>query len=396
MNITFLVGNGFDRNLGLDTTYSDFVKHYKDNTPQTDALIQFHNYIEDNEDLWSAAELAMGKYTKELNAGAAEAFSECHTDFCEHLSVYLKGQEKRIDYERNIDLILSAFSNINLIASSFPTQERAVIEDIIKKHNGENTIFNFICFNYTRTLDECLRYVDQSQEILGNHKNGTIVHNHRIGTIFHVHGTVEKEMVFGVNDDSQISKLDVFDCEDGDIYKNMLIKSQANASFLENTDNKSLNLLKNSHLIYVYGMSIGDTDKLWWDRICTWLNGSVDRHLIVHKYSMPAKSVVPVKYQIAERKAKHEITKHSALGNSTRANIENRIHITGENLFSKLKDIANPLKSGHPEGQNDLTITQAVAQLQEQYNAEIEYTKKYENEIAAAQKATKEIALLFK
>ena len=29
MNITFLIGNGFDRNLGLNTTYSDFTKHYK-------------------------------------------------------------------------------------------------------------------------------------------------------------------------------------------------------------------------------------------------------------------------------------------------------------------------------------------------------------------------------
>ena len=29
MKITFLVGNGFDLNLGLDTNYSDFLKEYK-------------------------------------------------------------------------------------------------------------------------------------------------------------------------------------------------------------------------------------------------------------------------------------------------------------------------------------------------------------------------------
>ena len=28
MNITFLIGNGFDLNLGLATAYSDFVKYY--------------------------------------------------------------------------------------------------------------------------------------------------------------------------------------------------------------------------------------------------------------------------------------------------------------------------------------------------------------------------------
>ena len=29
MNITYLVGNGFDLNLGLQTKYTDFIKVYK-------------------------------------------------------------------------------------------------------------------------------------------------------------------------------------------------------------------------------------------------------------------------------------------------------------------------------------------------------------------------------
>ena len=38
MNITFMIGNGFDRNLGLKTTYSDFIKWYKKTPPKTDTL----------------------------------------------------------------------------------------------------------------------------------------------------------------------------------------------------------------------------------------------------------------------------------------------------------------------------------------------------------------------
>ena len=30
MNITFMIGNGFDRNLGLKTKYSDFIAWYKE------------------------------------------------------------------------------------------------------------------------------------------------------------------------------------------------------------------------------------------------------------------------------------------------------------------------------------------------------------------------------
>ena len=51
MNITFLIGNGFDRNLGLETTYSDFVKEYKKTNGSTETLKEFRAYIKDNEEL---------------------------------------------------------------------------------------------------------------------------------------------------------------------------------------------------------------------------------------------------------------------------------------------------------------------------------------------------------
>lgn len=343
MNITFLIGNGFDRNLGLNTTYSDFVSHYKKSTPKTKTLEKFHEYIKENEELWSAAEIAMGEYTKEFEKGSAEAFSECHTDFCEQLALYLKDQMSRMDYDDSKDSILKAFAKLNQLVQIFPTQEREILNTVYKNRIGEQITFNFICFNYTDTLDKCLELVKATPSTLGSHRHSNQVLNHSIGQICHVHGTVDKEMVFGVNDDSQISKLDIFDCEDGDLYKNMLIKIQANASFLENTDSKAAQLIQNSHIIYVYGMSIGDTDKLWWDRICEWLTKSGERHLIVQKYSMPVKSVIPVRYQLAERQGRREITKHSSLENDKKANIETRIHITGENIFSDISNIAKDI-----------------------------------------------------
>lgn len=343
MNITFLIGNGFDRNLGLDTTYSDFVVDYKNTKPKTKVLEQFHTYIKENEELWAAAEIAIGKYTAELETGAAAAFAECHTDFCERLAEYLKKQMSRIDYSDSKESILKAFSNLNQIIQVFPTQEREILNQVYKSKNSENISFNFICFNYTDTLDQCLSIVKSTPNMLGSHKYAGSVLNHSAGQICHVHGTVDKEMVFGVNDDSQISKVDVFDCEDGDLYKNMLIKIQANASYLENTDAKATQLIQNSQLIYIYGMSIGDTDKLWWDRICTWLNSSSDRHLIVQKYDMPAKTAIQLPYQLAERKARRNILKHSTLEDNKKNAIQTRIHITGENIFKNITNIAKDI-----------------------------------------------------
>lgn len=342
LNITFLIGNGFDRNLGLKTTYSDFVKYYKKTDPKTATLKNFHTYIKENDELWSSAEIAMGKYTGELEKGQAEAFVECQTDFCENLAEYLKDEVRRINFADSDEKVLSAFSRLNSLVQVFPTQERSVLNDIFQKKKNENTVFNFICFNYTLTLDECLNIVQGNMGTLGVHKNGAQVFEHRIGEICHVHGTVDKEMVFGVNDDSQIKKIDVFDCEDGDLYKNLLIKVQTNASYLEDTDTKANRLLQNSNLIYVFGMSFGDTDKLWWDRICTWLSGYHERHLIIQKYDLPVKTVFPSQYQLAERKAKKEITKHSNLDDNKKLEIEKRIHVTNENIFSPISRIAKP------------------------------------------------------
>lgn len=93
MNITFLIGNGFDLNLGLATAYSDFVKYYKETDAEKNVLIKFRQDISDNEAHWSAAEIEMGRYTGTFKTGQGEAFSECHTDFCKHLATYLKNSK---------------------------------------------------------------------------------------------------------------------------------------------------------------------------------------------------------------------------------------------------------------------------------------------------------------
>ena len=98
MNIAFLIGNGFDRNLGLSTTYAEFVNEYKKIEPATEIIRNFRNHIRKNEKLWSAAEIALGQYTAQLQSGQGAAFSECHTDICEELAKYLKGQQDRINY----------------------------------------------------------------------------------------------------------------------------------------------------------------------------------------------------------------------------------------------------------------------------------------------------------
>ena len=81
MNITFLIGNGFDLNLGLKTSFSDFLKVYKE--PQagdSDVIKKFKSYFLKDENLWSDAEMAFGKITDDFYSAkmTGKDFTDCH------------------------------------------------------------------------------------------------------------------------------------------------------------------------------------------------------------------------------------------------------------------------------------------------------------------------------
>ena len=340
MNITFMIGNGFDRNLGLKTTYSEFVAWYKDTPPKTETLRKFREFINENEELWSAAEEELGKYTAQFEAGAGDAFNECHKDICEHLARYLKDEQGKFRSQALVNEIEGAFSQLKALTSPFHTREREVLKAVYNMNSNGNVVFNFITYNYTDTLDQCLKLIRNKKGLLGSHTHIYTIHNHAVGTIHHVHGTVNGQMVFGVNDKSQIAKPEIFSCEDGDLYEDLLIKQQANQGYQEDADAKAKKLLDDSQILYIYGMSIGATDKLWWERVCDWLAGSGDRHIIYHCYTLPPEGVVDTDRKIAIRKGRRKITQYSNLDDQKKQAIESRIHVTDANLFQGLTDIA--------------------------------------------------------
>lgn len=340
MNITFLIGNGFDLNLGLKTTYADFINYYEHTRGKTKHLDNFREHILKNEKLWSNTEIALGEFTKEFEVGGGMEFSECHNDMCEHLIQYLKAEESRVSYEKNASKICDAFKNILNPEEHFPMQEKNAIRTVFNRYKNTDYDFNFICFNYTPTLDKCIEIVNGS-EVLGKHIYGNMTFNNTIKQLCHVHGTLEKDLIFAVNDESQIAKPEIFDFEEGEICKHLLIKQQANESYQENTDTIAYDIIKNSQIIYIYGMSLGKTDALWWNRICEWLNGNYDRHLIIHMFNMSIKKPYPLNFQIDENKKKKEILSFSAFDKKIASSLMNRIHITSYNIFSEIMSLVN-------------------------------------------------------
>lgn len=239
MNITFLIGNGFDLNLGLDTRFSDFIKFYtKKTNSNSDTINYFKQLMDQENELWSSAEEAFGKISNNFveDGKNAEEFSVCHEDFCEKLAQYLSNQVQRIDFNSNKPKIANAFSNgVQNFMSAFREVERNAIANDIKRVDG-GYVFNFINFNYTNTLNNCINAMKSSKTSLGTR----VVNGHQFGnvcgTCINVHGTTERDMVLGVHDKSQISNSALFEGY-GDEYIGQIIKSQTDNFNQNNTYN---------------------------------------------------------------------------------------------------------------------------------------------------------------
>lgn len=68
MNIVFIIGNGFDLNLGLKTKYTDVYKDYcKTSTSDSELIRRFKKEIASDYDSWSDFEMAMPSFGQNLN-----------------------------------------------------------------------------------------------------------------------------------------------------------------------------------------------------------------------------------------------------------------------------------------------------------------------------------------
>ena len=85
-------------------------------------------------------------------------------------------------------------------------------------------------------------------------------------------------MILGVNDESQI--INDFLKEKKD-FKDIFIKERMNEELGQGKIEVATNMIERSSIICVFGMSIGDTDKMWWEKLIDWLWKNSNNKLII-------------------------------------------------------------------------------------------------------------------
>ena len=146
-------------------------------------------------------------------------------------------------------------------------------------------------------------------------------------------------MVLGVNDETQIAAPEIFS-EVGEEYKYQIIKQKTNEMNEQNVDTKTATLLAQSQLIYIYGMSLGRTDALWWNRIIDLMLKNQNLHVIIHCFDGPKDTLIQRRIQTFNREMKRAFLSYSNQEQNRLEELGNRIHIDRTNIFASLKDVA--------------------------------------------------------
>ena len=355
MDITFLVGNGFDLNLGLKTSYSDFIEEYiKAFDDDSDLIKHFKEMIRIDLPTWADAEVAFGNYTEWFanNMLTAEDFYVCYDDFCIKLAAYLDKQEKMVEFISSANVTASAFVEaiaFDAILDRFPDNESERLIKVMNSIPGGYD-YRFISFNYTKTLDRFISSVINVGDAGGKRSLTGRHYYNTIAQAVHVHGTTYRSMVLGVNDKSQLSAPGLFDGYNAE-YAGQMIKEDAIRLSGDNSALTACNLLQTSDMIYIFGMSLGLTDKVWWQRVLKVMIEKKHVHLIIFANNAPEYSGLIVrrrtKWNRENQLAKQAFIDRSGveLSDDEKADLLSRIHYENTNLFEPLREHVEILKT---------------------------------------------------
>jgi hypothetical protein len=241
MQILYMIGNGFDLNLGLKTSYNDFYQYYKTVESGNINVQKLKKNISKTYDSWADLELALGNYTQHLEK--IEELDDILLDIGEELSKYLHLEENKL---KNFEIDQRKFFDYLCFPENlFLPADKENLLRIKSKWKNHHWTLNIYTFNYTSVIEKILG--DKKNVLLAHHNNNLPI---QLGDIKHIHGYLENDMVIGVNDTSQI-KNESFH-SNRDILES-IVKTECNLANRNNIDRQLTNKINTANLICIFG-----------------------------------------------------------------------------------------------------------------------------------------------
>lgn len=251
MNVTYLIGNGFDLACGLKTKYTDMYDVYCATDSPNENIETFkNNILKDDYENWTDFEMALPRFGKELSD--FKKFRECVDDFKSFLEKYLKEEQNKIRVKSdNSDLVDQLKLYFYHFYNYCLQDSRITLKRLIEETN-ESVNYSFITFNYTDTLEKCLSVIGQDLP-----KNN--VFHYRRETPVHIHGILDQGILLGLDNEELYKDIP---CTSIRNLKNLIDKVHINKRYSNITD-RCVKALKQSRIIVILGWSMGKSDSFW-------------------------------------------------------------------------------------------------------------------------------------
>ncbi len=338
MQITWLFGNGLDLSLGLKTRYTDFYKHLllnEDKLNLTENVI-FKKLKEDFEDgkeyLWVDYEKQLGNLLKDVNEEQKNRFilDKVKLDLCLRDYLVLASSNFQVSQEESKNIVLNAILDITRDKKEV---EREKIRNLLNRYAHGDIIINAVSFNYTNTLSQVWDNNLQSMKDVKFFRTFPSVGNKVIlNKVFYLHGTLDNgEMIIGVNDSSQLAngKLQ----NDNQVNQALVKKSLLETAGQLNID-KFIKMINASTIICLFGLSIGETDKMYWEYIKKRMLADKELKLIIYEYSDKYETTHILLNEMRSNEVKNKFYKNSNATEDEINKIDNNILVeVGHELF---------------------------------------------------------------
>jgi hypothetical protein len=331
MQVTFLIGNGFDLNLGLRTRYTQFYRHYlKDPAFATEdpEILQFKNlFCQDiRYSHWADFERALGRHTVQPPLDKPDSLRSCLKDFKRCFSQYLRREEERIDfascgYEMAEKFSESLHSHLTHLEPRF----FGIIQVALPLH--ERTEFHILDFNYTTVIDRIAGFL--TPDMFGTDS---------LESVIHVHGTHSSGMILGVDSLDQVANPALFT---DPRQQRILLKPLLNQQSGQGNDQTAWDCIKSSEEVCIFGMSLGETDATWWLRLGMWLEVSSRHQLLIFSRNSDLDPLYPEDILDYQDKIRDRFLSYTDISSGRRKFFRDRIHVvTSSDIF----DLAPVLK----------------------------------------------------
>lgn len=288
MDIVYLVGNGFDLNIGLKTAPKDFLSQFimeninnRDKTPARDLA---ETIQKEGVETWSDFEIKLGEYSENFNKDNYGEYLSAVDELLLSLRSKLLEENQSVSNESIQKNAKGTIESLKNFREKLEPEERAEIERIKSVYANQNWNYSIISFNYTSVLSRLFHEYKKSDNAFGKVDS---IRVHVLNSFCYAHGNLNGVIVSGVDNPDQITNSALREIDD--VLVN-IVKEKIQRELSTDFDSIAKRLISNASIICIYGMAMGSSDKRWWKLIADRLKANSNAVLIIYSYEFSMKN----------------------------------------------------------------------------------------------------------